>query len=168
MIGPDPAIPDAPGPRSPIDSIDPEVIRGPLTQLYTDLDAEVAALGPVCLVSGRCCRFEEYGHTLFITAVEAALLVADAPEPPRALDDGSTCPWQDRAGRCNAREARPLGCRVYFCDPVYEGKAEALTESYLGRLRRLVEAQGLPWAYAPLHDHLRAGVAAGRLTPASG
>ena len=155
------------GSDMPIASIDPDAVRAQLTQLYDDLDAEVAAQGPVCLVSGRCCRFEEYGHTLFITAVEAALLVADAPNPPRPPDDGSTCPWQDRAGRCTARGARPLGCRVYFCDPAYEGKAEALTETYLGRLRRLVEAQGLPWAYAPLHDHLRAAVADGRLTPAS-
>ena len=67
-------------------------------------------------------------------AAEAALLVADAPPPARPLDDGATCPWQDGAGRCTARGARPLGCRVYFCDPSYEGQAEPLTEEFLGRL----------------------------------
>ena len=122
--------------------------------LYAALDAEVAALGPVCQVSGRCCRFAEYGHTLFLTAPEAALLVADAPPPARPLDDGATCPWQDADGRCTARGARPLGCRVYFCDPAYQGHDGPLTEAYLGRLRRLVERLGLPWGYAPLHRHL--------------
>ncbi len=91
--------------------------------MYRDLDAEVAGPAPVCLVSGLCCRFEEYGHTLFVSAPEMAILLADAPPPSRPLDDGATCPWQDARGRCTAREARPLGCRVYFCDPTYQDQA---------------------------------------------
>jgi hypothetical protein len=137
--------------------------RGPLAVLYEDLGAAVAEVGPVCRLSGRCCRFEEYGHTLFLSAAEAALLVADAPPPARPLDDPSCCPWQDQAGRCTAREARPLGCRVYFCDPSYEGKAEPLTEEFLGRLRRLVDSLGLPWGYARLHHHVNAAARAGLL-----
>jgi superfamily I DNA/RNA helicase len=27
--------------------------------------------GPVCVASGRCCRFKEYGHTLFLSNLEA-------------------------------------------------------------------------------------------------
>ena len=38
----------------------------------------------------------------------------------RPLDQGATCPWQDSRGHCTAREARPLGCRVYYCDPAFE------------------------------------------------
>ena len=82
--------------------------RPELLAIYGELDAAVAALGPVCLLSGRCCRFEEFGHTLFVSAPEAALLVADAPAPTRPLDAGATCPWQDQLGRCQARDARPL------------------------------------------------------------
>ena len=52
--------------------------------------------GPVCELSGRCCRFHEYGHTLFLPLPEAAVLIADAPPPGRDLDDGDSCPWQDR------------------------------------------------------------------------
>ena len=93
------------------------------------LDAAVARLGPVCRISGRCCRFREYGHTLFLSAPEADYLLSEAPAPVRPLDDGETCPWQDVRGRCTARDARPLGCRVYFCDPAYQDAAPELSRA---------------------------------------
>ncbi len=139
-----------------------DTIRRELAVVYADLAGEVARAGPVCALSGRCCRFTEYDHTLFLSEIEARLLLADAPEPSRPLDDGSTCPWQDSRGRCTAREARPLGCRVYFCDEPYQETAHALSERFLGRLKALTEALGLPWAYAPLHHHLRTAQARGR------
>ena len=137
-------------------------LREGLAVLYRDLDAEVAGLGPACALSGRCCRFAEYGHTLFLSAPEAALLLADAPAPARLLDDGETCPWQDAAGRCTAREARPLGCRVYFCDPAYAPHAPDLSERHIARLKRLADELGWPWDYAPLHRHLARAEAQGR------
>ena len=136
-------------------SLDPAQFREPLLALYSDLDEEIRRLAPVCELSGRCCRFEEYGHTLFLSAPEAALLIADAPSPARPLDDGATCPWQDTQGRCSARDARPIGCRVYFCDPLYQDHAPLVSEAFIGRLKTLVEALELPWDYAPLHRHLR-------------
>ena len=139
--------------------------RDALHAIYAELDAEVARRGPACALSGRCCRFAEFDHTLFVSAPEAALLVADAPEPSRPLDQGATCPWQDDGGRCSAREARPLGCRVYFCDPAYAPQAPELSERYLCRLKRLAEQRGLPWHYAPLHHHLQAAREGGRFTP---
>lgn len=146
-------------------SPNPTAARDALRALYGDLDAEVARLNPTCIASGRCCKFAEYGHTLFLSAPEAALLIDEAPAPSRPLDDGASCPWQDAAGRCTARSARPLGCRVYFCDPAYEPLAPALSEAYIGRLKRLVEAHGLPWDYATLHRHLRRAADEGRLPP---
>lgn len=136
--------------------LNPAAFRSAIQAVYAELDAEVSALGPRCELSGRCCRFEEYGHTLFVSSPEAALLVSDAPEPVRPLDEGATCPWQDSRGLCTAREARPLGCRVYFCDPGYQEPGQALAEKAIGALKRQVEALGLPWDYAPLHSHLRA------------
>jgi Fe-S-cluster containining protein len=137
--------------------------RARLCALYAELDEAVAALGPVCQLSGRCCRFNEYGHTLFVSSPEAELLLADAPRPSRPLDDGATCPWQDALGRCTARDARPLGCRVYFCDPDYQLHAPEVAERFITRLKRMVEELGLPWGYAPLHDHLRKASGEGRL-----
>src|SRR3954466_1131721 len=102
--------------------------RDALHAVYAELDAEVPGLGPRCELSGRCCRFAEYDHTLFLSAPEADLLLEEAPSPVRPLDAGETCPWQDHAGRCTARGARPLGCRVYFCDPAFESHAPRLSE----------------------------------------
>lgn len=141
--------------------LDPDRFRSDLEAIYHDLDEAVAGQGPVCRLSGRCCRFAEYGHTLFLSAPEAALLISAAPPPSRALDDGQNCPWQNDRGHCTARGVRPLGCRVYYCDPTFDGRAEALSEQYLARLKRLAEDFELPWNYAPLHTHLRAAQAAG-------
>jgi hypothetical protein len=144
---------------------DVSAFGGVLRALYDDLDAEVSRRGPVCELSGRCCRFLEYGHTLFISAPEADLLLAEAPAPSRSLDDGLSCPWQNHSGHCTARDARPLGCRVYFCDPGFQESAPELTETFLARLKKLVEEWDLPWNYAPLHWHLRQAEQEGRLPP---
>ena len=146
-----------PAPRTSPDlnCLDVDRYRERLLSLYADLDETVASLSPVCLLSGRCCRFNEYGHALFLSAPEAALLFADAPAPSRPLDDGATCPWQDEAGRCSARDCRPIGCRVYFCDPSYEPHAPDVSEEFIARLKSVVNELGLPWEYAPLHHHLR-------------
>jgi hypothetical protein len=135
---------------------DLDQLRELLSGLYRELDQAIAGHGPVCELSGRCCRFKEHGHTLFLSAPEAALLLADAPDPVRELDDGETCPWQDHQGRCTAREARPMGCRVYYCDPRYQEVAPRLSEEFLRRLNEMVTQQNWPWNYAPLHHHLAA------------
>lgn len=141
-------------PGEPVE-LDVDAFRAALLAIYQELDAAVARRGPVCQLSGRCCRFAEYDHTLFLSSAELGVLLADAPAPSRPLDEGKTCPWQDAQGRCTAREARPLGCRVYFCDPGYDGQAEGLSETFLARIKQLTEDYGLPWNYAPLHHHLR-------------
>jgi hypothetical protein len=136
---------------------EPEPPRGlwsDVRALYRELDAEVARLGPVCQISGRCCRFQEHGHTLFVSQPELEFLLREGPQPIRPLDDGLTCPWQDTLGRCTARQARPLGCRVYYCDPAYEPHGSELSERYIARLKRLAERYGVAWNYAPLHRHL--------------
>jgi hypothetical protein len=148
------------------ETLDVDAFREPLQRVYGELDAEVSSLAPVCQISGRCCRFEEYGHTLFISAPEFALLLADAPSPVRDLDEGATCPWQSFQGRCTARNARPMGCRVYFCDPNYESAAPEIAERGINRLKRMIDEQALPWDYAPLHAHLRRARDEGRLPSA--
>jgi hypothetical protein len=55
---------------------------------------------------------------------------------------------------CTAREPRPLGCRVYFCDPNYQETGNQITEKYLGKLKQLADANGLSWQYAPLRHFL--------------
>jgi hypothetical protein len=121
-------------------------------ELYAEVNREVAAAGPVCVASGRCCRFKEYGHTLFLSQLEADVLLAAAPPYERPVSS-DFCPFQ-RGNLCTAREPRPLGCRVYYCDPTYQETGNAITEKYLAQLKQLAEETGSPWRYAPLHDFL--------------
>ena len=127
-------------------------VRSELELVYAGVDAAIAGHAPRCDASGRCCRFAEYGHTLFLSQVEADHLLATAPayEAPVTRDG---CPFQ--VGKlCTARSERPLGCRVYYCDPAFEGHGEVILEGAIAQLRALTDRHGLMWNYAPLHVHL--------------
>jgi hypothetical protein len=129
-----------------------EELRRRVLELYREVDRDIAAAGPVCVASGRCCRFKEYGHVLFLSNLEADVLLADAPpyEGPVSPD---FCPFQ-KGNLCTAREPRPLGCRIYYCDPAYQETGRRLSEDYLHRLKELAREQGVEWSYAPLHHFL--------------
>jgi hypothetical protein len=129
-----------------------EKVRRQVLALYEEVDREVAAAGPVCVASGRCCRFKEYGHVLFVSNLEASVLLADAPAYATPVT-AEFCPFQ-RENLCTARGPRPLGCRVYYCDPTYQTRAGVITELYLARLKKLAEECGINWHYAPLHQFL--------------
>jgi len=129
-----------------------ETLRRKVTELYREVDAAVSAAGPVCIASGRCCRFKEYGHVLYLSNLEAEVLLAAAPpyEQPVSSD---FCPFQ-KDNLCTAREPRPLGCRVYYCDPAYQESGNNITETFLARLKDLAAEEGVSWRYAPLHQFL--------------
>jgi hypothetical protein len=134
-------------------------LRERVLSIYAEADVAVAAAGPRCEASGRCCRFKEYGHTLFISQLEADVLLAAAPPYSKPVSP-DFCPFQVD-NLCIAREPRPLGCRVYFCDPVYQETGNAITETSLRRLKELAEEVGEGWRYAPLHVFLNEGEARG-------
>lgn len=129
-----------------------EQLHRQVLDLYAAVDRAVAVAGPVCVASGRCCRFKEYGHVLFVSNLEAEVLLAHAPpyEQPVSPD---FCPFQ-KGNLCTAREPRPLGCRVYYCDPSYQETGNRITEEYLHRLKRLANDHGVEWRYGPLHTFL--------------
>jgi hypothetical protein len=131
-----------------------EAIRRQVLELYEEVDRDVAAAGPVCVASGRCCRFKEYGHTLFLSNLEAGVLLRDAPPYDPLTVTPDFCPFQ-KGNLCTARQPRPLGCRVYYCDPNYQNTCNEITETYLRRLKELALAHNVPWRYAPLHHFLR-------------
>jgi hypothetical protein len=126
--------------------------RSQVLELYREVDRAVAAAGPVCVASGRCCRFKEYGHVLFLSNLEAAVLLAGAPAYDRPVS-ADFCPFQ-KDNLCTAREPRPLGCRVYYCDPSYEETGNRITEETLQQLKALANEHGVEWCYAPLHHFL--------------
>src|SRR6202043_1522633 len=100
-------------------------------ELYREVDAAVAAAGPICVASGRCCRFKEYGHVLYLSNLEAEGLLHSAPSYEQGVTPDF---WPFQKGNLwTAREPRPLACRVYYCDPPYQETGNQLTETYLRR-----------------------------------
>ncbi len=129
-----------------------EHVRRQVLELYQEVDREVAAAGPVCLASGRCCRFKEYGHVLFLTNLEAEVLLQAAP-PYQTPVSSDFCPFQ-KDNLCTAREPRPLACRIFYCDPSYQETGNRITENALQQLKQLAEQEDLPYRYGPLHHFL--------------
>jgi len=127
-------------------------LKQQVLEIYREVDLAVSDAGPVCVASGRCCRFKEYGHTLFLSNLEAEVLLADAPNYQLPVSS-DFCPFQ-KENLCTAREPRPLACRIFFCDPLYQETGNHLTEQYLHRLKELAKAHGIEWRYAPLHQFL--------------
>jgi len=153
-----------------------------LREIYRAADAAAAGAGASCRACGRCCRFDEAGHLLYVTPGELALLTAFPPPaldtPRRAVSDGPHCdptasphaPCQGpadackRAGRCayqagnlcTARDRRALGCRLFSCQT---GAAESLKLKYEelhGRIRRLHAEAGVSYLYVELSGALAA------------
>ncbi len=127
-------------------------IQRQVLDMYREVDRAVTAAGPICVASGKCCRFKEYGHTLYLSNLEADILLSNASpyEQPVSAD---FCPFQ-KENLCTAREPRPLACRIFFCDPNYQETANRLTEEYLHRLKDLARENDIEWRYAPLHQFL--------------
>ncbi len=131
-----------------------EDVRKAMEAFYAELDAAIAAYQPVCRRRGACCRFDEYGHNLFVTTLEAAYFLAFVTPPPSGTLLGASaegvarsgCPCQVE-GRCGARDVRPMGCRIFFCDPQSQYWQGPLTEDSLRVLRALHERFAVPYRY---------------------
>lgn len=123
-----------------------------LGRLYRAVDAVVARHNPVCINRGLCCNFDAFDHRLFVTPVELAFYVAMLEQVDRP--ENGSCPYQ-RHGLCTTRPARPVGCRVFFCDPNAASWQAGLTERVLRRLKRLHGRFDIPYAYVEWLDALR-------------
>jgi len=119
-----------------------------LRRIYAQADEEARADPALrCELSGRCCRFREAGHELFVTALEHEEMVRWGGSGGR--EEGA-CPWLEGT-LCGNREGRALACRTYFCSD--ETAAAALTERWHAEIRRLHERHGIPYDYRRLADH---------------
>jgi len=112
--------------------------------LYASLDRRIASHGAVCTNRGACCKFAKYDHSLFVTPVELAYFLAEAGTAIVSGDDA--CPYQ-QGGRCTVRRARPMGCRIFFCDVASQGWQPPETESTLGAIKGVHERFELAYAY---------------------
>ena len=116
-----------------------------LRELYRQVDLDVGRQNASCRACGDCCRFDRTDHRLYVSTGELALLTAAAPGGP-VSPQPLRCPYQD-ADRCSARDRRPLGCRVFFCDEDLQAWSRDSYERFHRQIRRLHDEAHLPYAY---------------------
>ena len=137
-----------------------------LRGLYAELDAAIAAKGPTCWSSGKCCKFDDFGHRLYVTGLEIAWFLGQGGSVrsevgrdetgaqirlPQLSElstprPGGACPYQID-GLCSTHAIRPLGCRIFFCQQGTEAWQQDLYEDYLERLQTLHDQHGLEYRY---------------------
>jgi Fe-S-cluster containining protein len=143
-----------------------------VAEVLADADADIAARKPLCRASGNCCKFEQHGHRLYVTAAELihfAHTHAPAIENQKlkienthrlslpqffAQPAPTGCPYQVD-NLCTAREARPLGCRIYFCDANAQSWQNDVYEKYHRRLRELHDRFAVAYRYLEWRAALR-------------
>jgi Fe-S-cluster containining protein len=133
----------------------PEIIET-VQRIYEELAEEIAKRRPVCEMSGRCCRFEEYGHRLYVTTIELGAFVAGVRQGGAIPRDwgGTGCPFQ-LSKFCSVHAIRPFGCRVFFCDPTATQWQNGQYEHFHGKLKALHEQTGVPYFYVEWREGLR-------------
>lgn len=143
-----------------------------LRDLYAELDAAIAAKGPTCWSSGKCCKFDAFGHRLYVTGLEIAwfLYQVEQVESDNTVNSraekqagsaglrlpqlaewslplsGGECPYQ-LGGLCSTHAIRPLGCRIFFCQQGTEAWQQDLYESFLKRLQNMHDDAGIEYRY---------------------
>jgi Fe-S-cluster containining protein len=126
--------------------------------IYQELTGRIAARRPRCDRSGACCRFEQYGHRLFVTTVElAAFATGLKAEDATRLSDtpGEGCVFQVR-GLCGVHTIRPFGCRMFFCDPDASDWQQEQYEHFHLELKALHDRLSVPYRYVEWRQGLRA------------
>ncbi len=126
-----------------------------LRDAYARLDGALDGFG--CDASTDCCHFERTGREPWVTDVEWALVAkalgslggrdAVAAKNRRSLPlvNEGRCPLLNAEGRCSVYDARPLGCRTFFCDRV-QGPGRVSRDAIRAALREL---QAISERYSP-------------------
>ncbi len=129
-----------------------EDVRLVMAAFYARADARIAAQPGTCWNKGACCRFGEFDHRLYVTALEVAYYLAMGEAKAPGVTDA--CPHAYE-GKCHVRDRRPLGCRIFFCDPAAQDWQGPLTEELHAELRRMHDDLGVPYFYADWMTVLR-------------
>jgi Fe-S-cluster containining protein len=124
-----------------------------LRELYREVDALYA--GASCEASSECCRFGITGREPQVTSLELVLvkqaiaarggmLKAQKRALPISADAERerVCPLLDRKARCSVYEARPLGCRTFYCTRA-DIPREPTRAELAGLVRKLQELAAL-------------------------
>lgn len=126
----------------------PNKFLSELEKIYRQVDLEIAGADYAhqpCLACGKCCKFDQVAHRLYLSAGELAYL-SQAGKKPAAEN---RCPYQVD-NLCTAGEFRPLGCRIYFCKPTSKKNFDELYEKYHQQIRQLHHKHNIPYTYTEL------------------
>src|SRR5688500_7991460 len=126
-------------------------VRDAVARVYAQLQEQIDARRPKCDASGRCCRFDEFGHRLYVTTIELAAFVAGLGSLERS---GEACPFQV-GGLCSVHLIRPFGCRVFFCDSTSDDWQHEQYERFHGDLKRLHGELAVEYRYVEWREALR-------------
>jgi len=122
------------------------LVLAAVAEIYAAIQGEIDARKPVCAISGKCCRFEEYGHRLYVTTIELAAFTAQLQAEPVENWNGRGCPFQ--AGKlCGVHAIRPMGCRLFFCDPASTDWQQTRYERFHAELKHLHARLDVPYFY---------------------
>ncbi len=115
-------------------------------ELYRAVQLQIDQRRPLCVISGRCCRFDEFGHRLYVTTLELAHFVHHLPPAHAIADHPGGCPFQ--VGKlCSVHAFRPFGCRIFFCDSTSTEWQNLLYEQFHADLKRLHQTLRIPYFY---------------------
>jgi Fe-S-cluster containining protein len=120
-------------------------VRAAVGRVYEDLQRRIEERKPICVISGRCCRFEEFGHRLYVTTAELAAFVAELGCVQGQAREGG-CAFQ-KGKICGVHAIRPMGCRVFFCDATATDWQREIYEEFHGRLKELHRDLSIPYTY---------------------
>jgi len=142
-----------------------------LRALLNQIDEQVSQSGFACQQSGRCCKFESFGHRLYMTGLEIAWFKSLVGEPASQDNGGGIslplldakqdgCPYQVQ-GACSVHPDRPFACRVFFCQEGSDDWQSAQYETFQSKVKKLHEELGLPYRYMEWRQGLADAQAAG-------
>ncbi len=129
----------------------PEVRQG-LADIYLDVEREIEDRRMTCDACGQCCNLASWGHELWLTQLELALLIENHGH--RRPKEEGVCPYLDKEGLCTAHPNRALGCRVFSC----HGKKsviEDLHERAFQKIRNLAKKHNIDLQYGELLTSLK-------------
>jgi Fe-S-cluster containining protein len=143
-------------------------VREAIARVYGELQSEIDLRRPRCEMSGRCCRFDEYGHRMYVTTMELAAFVHEYESTREKsnfqltivnsqlsiLPASGACRFQDD-GLCSVHTIRPFGCRIFFCDETATQWQQEQYERFHAQIKRLHEELNVPYLYIEWRTALR-------------
>ena len=126
-----------------------------VSEMYNWLDSQInqhSELAGVCDVCGKCCDFDAFEHSLFVTPPELMYLTAKLGAANIKPMTGSRCPY-NVDGKCTVYEYRFAGCRIFCCNADADFQS-SLSELALRRLKSICAEFKISYRYTDLSTAL--------------